>query len=272
MTTTPSIAEQVAQYRWYHRIDLGDGVFTEPPPLIMESIASIWDFIRAELDQQDLKDARVLDIGCRDALWSLYAEQHGAKEVIGIDNGLSTAARDVVLPHLKSQVQMHEMNVNDLTPETFGPFDVVLFLGVLYHLRYPFWSLQRIVDVMEPGGRLMIESGMLATEAWEDETLLFCPTDESPYEFTSCTFFNRKGLVTTLESMGLECLHAASMEWSQTTPAPSGARVERQFLVFRKVAEGPPIDAVNTYWRGVHGALDIHSCVRKAMEERKSDS
>jgi tRNA (mo5U34)-methyltransferase len=90
----------------------------------------------------DLRGKRVLDIGCRDGLFSFAAESMGAIDVIGIDNDLSRGATELLIPYFNSKVRMHQMNLYDLTPERFGTFDVVIFPGVLYHLRYPFWGLR----------------------------------------------------------------------------------------------------------------------------------
>lgn len=83
---------------------------------------------------------------------------------------------------------------------------MVIFPGVLYHLRYPFWGLRAIRDVLKIDGHLLIE-----TAIWEDErnnAMLFCPIGaDSPYEGTSCTFFNEKGLVDTLKSLGFQTVH-----------------------------------------------------------------
>src|SRR5262249_10644037 len=142
------------------------------------------------------------DIGCRDGLFSLRAEARGAAEVIGIDNDLSVGAREVVLPYLCSKVRLFAMNLFDLRPETFGSFDGVIFSGVLYHLRFPFWGLKLIRDVMQPGGWLLLETAIYREH--EDLPLLYCPIeDESPYEPTSVTFFNMKGLTDTLSSLGI---------------------------------------------------------------------
>ena len=65
----------------------------------------------------------MLDIGCRDGLFAFEAESMGASEVIGIDNDLSKAAVEFLIPFLKSKVTMYEMNLYDLKPETFGLFD-----------------------------------------------------------------------------------------------------------------------------------------------------
>ena len=55
-----------------------------------------------------------------------------------------------------SQVELRQANVYDLTPEEFGTFDLVLFLGVLYHLRDPMLALDRIADVSV--GKLILET------------------------------------------------------------------------------------------------------------------
>jgi SAM-dependent methyltransferase len=151
----------------------------------------------------DLKGKRVLDVGCRDGLFSFMAESMGAEEVIRTDNDLSKPAIEFLIPFFKSKVKMVEMNLYDLNRDHFGLFDVVIFPGVLYHLRYPFWGLKAIRSVFNIGAHFLIE-----TAFWEGEpnnAMLFCPIgDESPYEPTSCTFFNKKGIVDTLTSMGFE--------------------------------------------------------------------
>lgn len=191
-----TLEQRLGEHRFWHRIDLGDGVVTDgvaPLPsrrLILEAIRSL-----------PLDGKRVLDVGCRDGLYSFEAERLGAREVIGIDNCVSRGAVEVLIPHLRSTVRMHELNVHDLRRETFGPFDVVIFAGVLYHLRYPFQALKVLADVVPAGGRLILETAIL--RAWERHSMLYCPTEsEGPYEPTSVTFYNRRGLERTLASFG----------------------------------------------------------------------
>src|SRR5262249_33657302 len=134
-------------------------------------------------------------------LYSFTAEQLGAAEVIAFDNDLSRGAIEFLIPFFHSRVQMHELNLFDLMPQRFGRFDIVVFAGVLYHLRYPFWALKVIKDVLNPGGLLLIE-----TAVWlgmNEHALLYCPTGgEGPYGLTSCSLFNEKGLIDTLLSLG----------------------------------------------------------------------
>src|SRR5262249_46689676 len=145
---------------------------------------------------------RVLDIGCRDGLFCYEAEKLGAAEVIGFDNDPSPGATEFLIPFFNSKVAIHELNIYDLKPETFGRFDIVLFPGLLYHLRYPFWALKLVRDVLKEDGHLILETAIMVDS--NDHAMLHCPIgSDSPYEPTSCTFFNMKGLTDTLQSLGL---------------------------------------------------------------------
>jgi len=193
------IRQAISRYSFYHVIQLTDNIATPGNP----------DYVPAQnlcmkyLKSLDLKGKRVLDIGCRDGIFCFAAESMGAAEVIGIDNNLSKPATEFLIPFFNSKVKMQQVNLYDFKADSFGLFDVVIFPGVLYHLRYPFWGLKVIRDVLKIGGHLLIE-----TPIWEGErnnAMLFCPVgEESPYEQTSCTFFNEKGLVDTLKSMGFK--------------------------------------------------------------------
>lgn len=192
------LQEELKKYNFFHIIKLTDTLSTKGDT----DAVPIQEVPLRALRSIDLKNKRVLDIGCRDGLFCFEAEKLGASEVIGIDNDLSLGAVNVLIPHLKSKIKMYELNVIDLTPDTFGMFDVVIFPGVLYHLRYPFWTLKRIKDVCREGGQVIIETAVFVDD--NKRAMLFCPlTEDSPYGPTNCTFFNMKGLIDTLSSMEL---------------------------------------------------------------------
>src|SRR5262249_41441549 len=102
--------------------------------------------------------------------------------------------------------RMLQQNLYDLKARELGLFDVILFPGVLYHLRYPFWGLKVLRDMMKPGGELLIETAIWRGDP--NNAMLFCPIEnEGPYhEPTSCTFFNEKGLVDTLKSLNFDTI------------------------------------------------------------------
>lgn len=192
------IRKRLSQYSFYHVIEVVPGVFT---PGIDR-----WQYIQAPVTEAlrslPVREKRVLDIGCRDGLFAFEAERLGAAEVVAFDNDLSKGATEFLIPFKQSNVQMHALNLMDLSPSSFGKFDLVIFAGVLYHLRYPFYALKLIRDVMNDGAILIIETALYTLH--ENEALLHCPVDrESPYEPTSVTFFNLKGLTDTLASFGI---------------------------------------------------------------------
>ncbi len=248
------LLDEVSRYTWYHEIELAPGVRTRSE---FGGFPQIWEFIRQALEQVEFTDRRVLDVGCRDGMFSLEAERRGAACVDAIDNDLSPGAVELLLPHFKSRVAMRRLNLYDLDPAAQPPYDVIMFFGVLYHLRYPFWGLKRLVDCLAPRGELLIESGMLVdTPATGESELLFCPVDTSPYEPTSCTFFNRRGLETSLRSLGLEPLDFRRLEGSQCRDRAGRLDVERQFLRFRRRERPPEEQGRQEYWDATH---DYHS-------------
>jgi SAM-dependent methyltransferase len=197
---------------------------------------------------------RVLDIGCRDGLFSFEAEKRGAREVIGIDNDLSTAAVEFLIPFFASKVRMHALNLYDLRRDTFGTFDVVIFAGVLYHLRYPFYALKLIRDVMEDGGTLFLETAVFVDD--NRFSMLYCPVGaESPYEPTSVTFFNVKGLKDSLLTLGFK---VERVELQVNLPPDDSAKEKVIDRVVMTCTADPELRRQDfaEYWEGKH---NLHS-------------
>jgi|TARA_B110001450_G_scaffold189569_1_gene177739 2-polyprenyl-3-methyl-5-hydroxy-6-metoxy-1,4-benzoquinol methylase len=210
--TDQEIIENIKKYNWYHEIKIKEGIVTTAVDAFevdgkYETYSSSKDHwnqrnIFSALDKIDFKNKKVLDIGCRDGLFSFYAEKRGASEIVGIDNDLSKGATEFLIPYFNSKVKMYQKNVYDITEEDYGKFDIIIFVGVLYHLRYPFYSLKKLKEVLNKDGKLIIETGILLDD--NKRAMLYCPIeDDSEYEKTSCTFFNVKGLSDSLKSMGI---------------------------------------------------------------------
>lgn len=219
------LIEAIARYQWYHRIQVRGDIFTPSYLPTLDSFMDIWDLILEGMAMVDFRGKRVLDVGCRDGLFSFEAEKRGAEEVIGIDNDISRGASEFLIPFFDSKVRMHEMNLYDITPDRFGTFDVIVFPGVLYHLRYPFWGLKQLLSCLSDNGIFLIESGMLVEPALGRHELLYCPVENSPYEPTSCTFMNEKALTTTLRAFQCKLLHARTLSEveNRRTAPQSGA-------------------------------------------------
>ena len=131
------LKREVSKIRWWHKIDLGHEVIT---PGIIDTSIKLETLQIAE----NLRGKTVLDIGAWDGFYSFEAERRGARRVLAADsycwggNGWGTKKGfDLARKTLGSKVESLEIDVMDLTPEKVGTFDLVLFLGVLYHMRYP---------------------------------------------------------------------------------------------------------------------------------------
>lgn len=145
--TSTDLRSRVDAIRWYHTIDLGAGVVTrgvDDSPLRLA---------RVHLPGS-LRGKTVLDIGAWDGFFSFECERRGAERVVAADHfswhgtGWGTKAGfNLAREALGSRVEDVDIDVMDVSPERLGTFDVVLFLGVLYHLRHPFLALERVASV-----------------------------------------------------------------------------------------------------------------------------
>lgn len=135
---------EVGRHEWFHAMDLGQGVVT--PGRV--------DVARQTLPRlklpADLSGKSVLDIGAWDGFFSFEAERRGAKRVLATDSHAwytRKPAFELARRALGSKVEDLDIDVMDLSPERIGTFDVVLFLGVLYHLRHPMLALEKVFGV-----------------------------------------------------------------------------------------------------------------------------
>lgn len=100
----------------------------------------------------DLTGKSVLDVGAWDGFFSFEAERRGAARVLATDAfvwGLPgmKGGFDLAKTALNSKVEERLIAIEDTSPETVGMFDLVLFLGVLYHLPHPFLGILRLASV-----------------------------------------------------------------------------------------------------------------------------
>jgi SAM-dependent methyltransferase len=228
---------------FYHTIPLTPTLSTPGWSVVVPIV----EMTRRELHKIDLCGKRVLDVGCRDGFFALEAEKLGASEVLGIDHDLTPGVAEFLLRHFNSCVQIQSFDLFDLRPETFGLFDVVIFPGVLYHLRYPFWALKLLRDVLSDDGIMLLETAILADD--NRHALMYCPTgQESPYEPTCVTFFNRKGLDDTLASMGFRVGYGRTLMNLATPPGaalPDKPPIDRYVSFCFKTAVS---SETNDYW------------------------
>lgn len=151
-----SLADEVRQLPWYHVMELPGGVVTP-------GVDDPRDRLRLLDIPDDLSGLSVLDIGAWDGFFSFECERRGAARVVAADwfawheaTRGSKRSFELARTALDSQVEDVEIRVEELAPERVGTFDLVLFVGVLYHLRDPVGALEAVASVT--GGRLILET------------------------------------------------------------------------------------------------------------------
>jgi tRNA (mo5U34)-methyltransferase len=127
---------------WFHNLDLG-GVATAPNHFLGDYPAVKWRRF-AHAIPADLSGLSVLDIGCNGGFYSLEMKRRGAARVLGIDfdEGYLAQAR-FAAEVCGLEIEFRALSTYDVG--TLGErFDIVLFMGVLYHLRHPLLALDLI--------------------------------------------------------------------------------------------------------------------------------
>ena len=265
------IIDKVNSYKWYHKIKVIDDVYT--PSSLTWDTERLWKFILDGLSNIDFKGKKVLDIGCRDGLFSFEMEKRGAEEIIGIDNNLSRGASEFLIPFFESKVKMYEMNLYDLTPGKFGGFDVVIFPGVLYHLRYPFWGLKKIIDCLSDKGFLFVESGMNVDRKLENHAFLYCG-QVMGYNRSARTYFNKTALEVTLRSFECKLIDYKTLPLKRgrawiASKLMRRSQIQRQWYIFQKdTSLGFVDEEVKNLWNSTHRRYNPKSsgCFQESVE------
>src|SRR3954471_15079030 len=126
---------------WFHNLHRPDGAQTAPAHPLGDFPSFKWKEIESRIPA-DLTGATALDIGCNAGFYSFQLASRGAN-VVGIDvealflNQAKWAAAEFGLEH---RVEFRQMQIYDLA-HTTQRYDIVLFLGVFYHLRHPLLAL-----------------------------------------------------------------------------------------------------------------------------------
>lgn len=129
---------------WFHNIDL-NGVPTAPDHFLGDYPGAKFRRFAPHLPA-DLRGKTVLDIGCNAGFYSIEMKRRGAARVLGIDSDeryLAQARLAAQVLGFESDVEFAKLDVYDVG--AIGEkFDLVIFMGVLYHLRHPLLALDLI--------------------------------------------------------------------------------------------------------------------------------
>jgi tRNA (mo5U34)-methyltransferase len=214
------LLNRVNGHKWFHIIDLGDGIIT---PGMYNPVGGIHG--PRFCVPKSLEGKSVLDIGAWDGAWSFEAKRRGAARVVAADSfcwggggwgdpGAFRTAREA----LGLDVEDVYIDVMDLSRDNVGQFDVVFFFGVLYHLRHPMLALEKLRDVTAPGGLAIIETHCDMLEL-ETPALGFYPTNEAGGDTTNWFGPNPAALAGMLNACGFSDATLTSLhpEWKRMT-------------------------------------------------------
>ena len=127
---------------WFHNLDL-NGVPTAPAHFLGDYPNVKWRRF-ADAVPRDLSGKTVLDIGCNAGFYSMEMKRRGAARVVGVDSDEEYLAQARFASSVKGlDIEFCRLSVYDVGALR-EKFDVVLFLGVLYHLRHPLLALDLI--------------------------------------------------------------------------------------------------------------------------------
>lgn len=171
--TDEELKAGIAKHKWWHQIELAPGIITpgKSQNLFLAKILNLVD---------DLTGMDVLDIGCWDGFFSFLCEKKGAKRVVSCDIWETTgrAAFDFASEVLGSKAEPIHDSFMDLDPGMDGRFDLVLFLGVLYHLKDPLTGLEKVASMTKPGGRVVIDTVVDVKTLYDRPVMAFYPNSE----------------------------------------------------------------------------------------------
>jgi len=218
------LRKAVARLQWHHTMDLGQGVVTPGGDATQEKLATLGL-------PASLAGKTVLDIGAWDGFFSFEAERRGASRVVAMDHDCwlqaeghpSKAGFELARRALGSSVEDVTLDVMDLAPDGLGMFDVVLFLGVLYHVRHPLLALERVFSVTRD---LLILETHVARLGTRRPALVFYPGDELGGDATNWWGPNEPAVVAMLRDVGFRDVRVVASR----PPLVSGARTARRFL------------------------------------------
>jgi tRNA (mo5U34)-methyltransferase len=138
--TTEMIRARVAELgEWFHNLDL-QGVRTAPNHFLGDYPMIKWCKF-AHAVPTDLRGKSVLDIGCNAGFYALEMKRRGAERVVGVDSDEAYLAQARFAAEvLGLDVEWRRLSVYEVA-RLGERFDLVIFMGVLYHLRHPLLAL-----------------------------------------------------------------------------------------------------------------------------------
>lgn len=139
------IAHRIAELGpWFQNLRIG-GIETAPDHFLGDYPEFKWRGFRHVLPDR-LDDRTVLDIGCNAGFYAMEMARRGAKRVVAVDSDPHYLAQARFAAEQEGlEIEFHQMSVYDVR-DLGEKFDLVIFMGVLYHLRHPLLALDLLYE------------------------------------------------------------------------------------------------------------------------------
>jgi tRNA (mo5U34)-methyltransferase len=182
--TPDQIRQRISELgEWFHNIDL-HGIQTAPHHFLGDYPGLKWRRFEGAIPA-DLRGMTVLDIGCNGGFYAIEMKRRGADRVVGIDSDEGYLAQ----ARFAAEVCDVEIDLRLMSVYEIGrleeKFDLVLFMGVLYHLRHPLLALDLIHEHV--AGETLIFQSMLRGVTGAESAVI----DDAP--ITDTALFDRPG-------------------------------------------------------------------------------
>jgi tRNA (mo5U34)-methyltransferase len=174
----PDLQTKIDQIQWYHEFDFGRELRARSHAPDVEMHRRLWRFMEQQLDVIDFRGKSVLEVGAWDGYWSFYAERRGAASVLASDDATQNWAggKGLLLARelLQSKVEIRQdLSIYDLSTLN-RKFDIILCLGVYYHLRDPFYGFAQLRHCCHPGSLVIFEGELGKAGMHPNEVRYFC--------------------------------------------------------------------------------------------------
>ncbi|MDQ2079833.1 TIGR04290 family methyltransferase [Xanthobacteraceae bacterium Astr-EGSB] len=182
MSSTEIAARVQALGPWFHNLDL-NGVATAPSHFLGDYPAVKWRRF-ADAIPRDLACKSVLDIGCNAGFYAMQMKERGAARVLGLDSDEEYLAQARFAAEVNElDIEFRRMSVYDVG--ALGErFDIVLFMGVFYHLRHPLLALDLIHE--------HVAGDLLVFQSMQRGSRDVCSVKEN-YDFWTTDMFDHAG-------------------------------------------------------------------------------
>jgi tRNA (mo5U34)-methyltransferase len=225
--TTEQIRQRVQELgQWFHNIDLR-GVKTAPEHFLGDYPTAKWQRFSKAIPK-DLRGKTVLDIGCNAGFYSIQMKTRGADRVVAIDTDEKYLEQGRFAAQVCGvDIEFRKLSVYRLA-DLKEQFDLVLFMGVLYHLRHPLLALdlirqhvvkdlivvQSMVRGSESAGEVSDDYDFWVTENFDDPSFPRLYFIEKRYSGDPTNWWipNRSGLEAMLRSAGFEIIDSPESE------------------------------------------------------------